>query len=194
MKYWGMACRRLMLAAVPPILVLLLSLFWSISAAAEETWILIDTGELTLSVMRGEEEMYQFSNISIGRNGVTAQKIIGDQRTPLGTFRIVRINPESRYYKFFGLDYPSLQYAQRAFETGVIDDKFLDAIRTAHEQGREPPADTPLGGYIGIHGLGNGDVAFHQDFNWTEGCIALSNEEVDELEKWVGLNTLVVIL
>lgn len=162
--------------------------------ANEETWILIDTDELTLSIMRGEEAVRQFSNISIGRNGATTNKIFRDQKTPLGTFHIVRVNVESPYYRYFGLDYPDLQYARRAFEAGVIDAESLDAIRSAHEHGREPPADTPLGGYIGIHGLGDGDARFHEDFNWTEGCVALTNAQIDELTRWVGLGTLVVIL
>lgn len=164
------------------------------AVAGEETWVLVDTDELTLSIMRGEEAVRQFSNISIGRNGATANKIFRDQKTPLGTFRIVRVNDESPYYRYFGFDYPDLQYARRAFEAGVIDAGSMDAIRAAHEHGREPPADTPLGGYIGIHGLGDGDARFHEDFNWTEGCVALTNPQIDELTRWVGLGTLVVIL
>lgn len=164
------------------------------AACDEETWVLIDTGELTLSIMRGEEPAHEFDSVSIGRNGATASKVFRDQKTPLGTFRIVRINHESSYYRYFGLDYPDLQYALRAFDAGVIDAESLDAIRAAHEQGREPPADTPLGGYIGIHGLGDGDARFHEDFNWTEGCIALTNAEIDELARWVGLGTLVLII
>lgn len=171
-----------------------LHLLWPETALAQETWLLVDTGELTLSVMRGEETMRQFSNIAIGRNGATANKVIRDQRTPLGAFHIVRINNDSPYYRFFGVDYPDLEYARKAHDAGLIDDEDLDAIRSAHEQGREPPANTPLGGYIGIHGLGDGDARFHEDFNWTEGCVALRNEEIDELARWVSLGTLVVIL
>ena len=167
---------------------------WADHAAAEETWILIDTDELTLKVMRGEATVRSFGNVSIGRNGATSNKLNGDKKTPVGTFRVVRVNEDSPYHRFFAFDYPDLQYALRAFEEGVIDAANLKAIREAHEHGLEPPADTPLGGYIGIHGLGEGDARFHEDFNWTEGCVALTNDEIDELGRWLRLGTLVVVL
>jgi lipoprotein-anchoring transpeptidase ErfK/SrfK len=46
---------------------------------------------------------------------------------------------------------------------------------------------------IGIHGLGNGDPLIHEEFNWTDGCIALTNEEVDELASWIHLGTRVEV-
>lgn len=191
-----MESKRFFGRRLPVRLLWLVTLCVMCSGAASdiETWILIDTDELTLSIMRGEEAVRKFSNISIGRNGATTNKIFRDQKTPLGTFHIVRVNVESPYYRYFGFDYPDLQYARRAFEAGVIDAESLHAIRSAHEHGREPPADTPLGGYVGIHGLGDGDARFHEDFNWTEGCVALTNAQIDELTRWVGLGTLVVIL
>lgn len=169
-------------------------LAWTGSALAEEAWILIDTSERTLTVMQGEQRTREFHNVSIGRAGATPQKVRQDQKTPLGAFRVSRIKEDSRYHLFIGLDYPDLEYARKALEAGLIDDKDYTAIRQAHEQGQEPPASTPLGGYIGIHGIGDGDPAIHEAFNWTEGCVALTNEEVDELLTWVHLQTIVLIL
>ena len=46
---------------------------------------------------------------------------------------------------------------------------------------------------IGIHGIGDGDRGVHRDFNWTNGCVALTNEEIDELLRWVKIGTPVEI-
>ena len=164
------------------------------AAAAEEHWILIETGNQSLSVMLGEEPVHRFENVSIGRNGTTSNKITLDQKTPLGSFRIADIRKSDRYYRFIALDYPDLSYARRALVDGVIDDEAYAAILSAHEQGVQPPASTPLGGHIGIHGIGDGDLAIHQEFNWTEGCVALTNEEIDELLRWATPRMVVVIL
>ena len=58
-------------------------------------------------------------------------------------------------------------------------------------QGVDPP--TTLGGLIGIHGIGKGDPRVHRDFNWTFGCVALTNEQIDQLRPWVRLGTRVVL-
>jgi murein L,D-transpeptidase YafK len=167
---------------------------WSGIAPADETWILIDTNERTLIVMQGEKPLREFQDVSIGRNGSTGQKISQDKKTPLGAFRVSRIKNDSIYHRFIGLNYPDLEYARRALEDGLISPADYAAILAAHEQGREPPADTPLGGFIGIHGIGDGDPRIHAEYNWTEGCVALSNEEVDELAGWIRLNMVVLIL
>ena len=161
---------------------------------AEETWLLIDTTARTLSVMQGEAAVRVFENMSIGRSGATTQKIRGDQKTPLGTFRVSRIKLDSIYHRFIGIDYPDLAYTGKALESGLIGEADYAAIRSAHEKGIEPPASTPLGGFIGIHGIGEGDPAIHEAFNWTEGCVALTNEEVEELLQWVELHMVVLIL
>jgi len=124
---------------------------------------------------------------------VTREKSAHDQKTPLGTYHVRRINSESRFHLFFGLDYPSPEQAVRAYQSNRINARELEAIYSAHRRGEEPSFDTPLGGAIGIHGLGNGDPGIHEDFNWTDGCVALTNEQVDELATWVQAGTKVVI-
>lgn len=178
----------------PGLLLLLCGLVLSTQARAQETWILVDTDALTLSVMQGDEAVRTFENIAIGRNGATRNRLYLDQKTPIGSFRISRIKEDSQYYLFFGVDYPDLQHARRSFETGIISEAEYSAIRQAHEQGNEPPANTPLGGYIGIHGIGDGDPSIHESFNWTDGCVALTNEEMDELRSWISINMVVLII
>lgn len=189
-----LACSQRWLALAAGLSLLLCALVPPAWAQAGDTWILVDTDALTLSVMQGEEPVRVFENIAIGRNGATRNRLYLDQKTPIGSFRISRIKEDSQYYLFFGVDYPDLQHARRSFETGIISEAEYGAIRQAHEQGNEPPANTPLGGYIGIHGIGDGDPTIHESFNWTDGCVALTNEEIDELRRWIEINMVVLII
>ncbi len=154
-------------------------------AAAGEVWLDVNTGNLTLSVMDGGVVLRTYEGIAIGRGGVTTAKVLGDQKTPLGTYHIRRIKTDSQFYLFFGFDYPNMEQATAALQAHRISADDWRAINMAHQQGREPPADTLLGGYIGIHGIGSGDPDIHADFNWTEGCIALTNEQLEDLAPWV---------
>lgn len=171
---------------------LLLSLS-STAIRAGDVWVNVDTSVRKLYVMEGEKVLKTFENISIGSNGVTSAKSVGDKKTPLGSYRVSRINDESRFHLFFGVDYPTTEQAARAYIANQITVTELEAIYRAHEEGREPPATTALGGAIGIHGIGGGDPEIHEQFNWTDGCVALTDAEIDQLAKWVGLGTVVVI-
>ena len=44
---------------------------------------------------------------------------------------------------------------------------------------------TALGGQLGIHGLGVGDAEIHRAYNWTRGCVALEDWQIDELRPWL---------
>ncbi|HSH29702.1 MAG TPA: L,D-transpeptidase, partial [Thiohalobacter sp.] len=156
-------------------------------------WLRIDTTALELHVMRGGERLRTYRDIAIGRYGTTAAKRAGDGKTPLGEFRIVRIAARTRFHRFYGLDYPNLAHARAGLQAGRITVKQFARIRQALHRGIEPPQHTALGGYIGIHGLGDGDPAVHADFNWTEGCIALTNAQVDDLAQWIDKGVRVVI-
>ena len=161
--------------------------------AAEETWLSIDTSNATLLVKRGNRVVDKFNNISFGRDGVTERGLMGDDRTPLGTFRIAWINNHSQFHRFFGLNYPTKAHALPAYAEGLIDERTYDMIHSAIRAGRLPPQDTPLGGHVGIHGLGNADQRVHRQFNWTHGCVALTNQQIDRLSRWITKGTKVVI-
>lgn len=163
------------------------------SPAAERPWILIDTESSTLIVVQGDRTIAEFADIAIGRGGAAEQRLKDDNRTPLGTFRVTRINTNSHYYRFYGLNYPTLDHALRAWKRGVINYRTYRRISEAILEHREPPQDTPLGGRLGIHGLGNGDQYIHGIFHWTRGCVALTNEQIDALAPWIEVGTKVVI-
>lgn len=163
------------------------------SSTGSDTWLRVDTKAGILSVMRGDRLVASFDDIAVGRAGVSRHRRVGDQRTPLGDFRIVKIKEDSMYHRFFIIDYPNEERARLALEEGDIDQSTFKAIRWAVQAGRLPPQNTPLGGNLGIHGLGRGDPRFHQSFNWTQGCVALTNEQIDRLTPWIQVGTRVVI-
>lgn len=174
-------------------LLVFLSLLLAGPAAADAPWLRVDTNRRTLSVIQDEKTLLQIDDIAIGRGGPSRLHTANDGTTPLGRFQIAWINADSPYHLFFGFDYPNWDQAFEAFSNGVIDESTLLRISHALGRGRLPPQDTALGGNIGIHGLGNGDLKVHQSFNWTEGCVAVSNEQIDQLAGWVTIGTFVVI-
>ncbi len=173
---------------------------WCVFSSAENIaqtdatiWIDVDTNEHTLLVMQGETVRVVFKNVAIGRFGTTWTKMTKDDKTPLGKFKVGWVNEKSRYYRFYGLNYPNLDTAKRALDENRIDEDTWLSILEAKNMGKTPPQDTPLGGHIGIHGIGRGDQEIHHEYNWTNGCIALTNEQIDQLDKWIKPGILVNI-
>ncbi len=110
----------------------------------------------------------------------------GDGRTPEGEYYICTRNGKSRYHLFLGISYPAPRDAERGLAAGLIDAKTAARVRAVRKP-QCPPWNTPLGGAVGLHGHG-------AERDWTLGCIALENPDVDEL--WVAcpLGTPVSIL
>ncbi len=97
----------------------------------------------------------------------------GDRRTPEGLFYIEQRNPYSQYHLALQISYPDASHRARADALGVSP-----------------------GGDIMIHGLPNGKGktgAFHRTVDWTNGCIALTDEEMDEIWSVVPTGTPVLI-
>lgn len=164
---------------------LLLLVVAQFSYAVEPIWLLVDTTKSQLLVKQGEDTLKTFEDIAVGLNGAAIKQQRGDEITPLGTYKISRLSDSSKFYRFYELDYPSAKDGRRALREKRIDLKTFQEILHAHQQNRIPPQNTPLGGHIGIHGLGRGDVEIHQISNWTKGCIALTNAQIDSLAQWI---------
>lgn len=163
------------------------------SPSADQVWLRVDTGRGLAEVMRGDELVVRFPGISIGRGGTAGVHLEGDHTTPLGEYRIQRINRQSRFHLFFELNYPRLPDLHEAHRNGVLDDEtYLQLLDRIWRHGRLPP-DTPLGGNIGLHGLGEANPLLHRRLNWTQGCVALTDAQIEALAGHVGLGTLVVI-
>lgn len=155
--------------------------------------IVIDTKAYTLQVLQDDREMLVFSDIAIGRYGTSLDRRRGDNTTPLGHFKIGWIAEKTAFHKFFGFNYPTKEYADRAFRSGQLDQKTRNKISKALAAGRLPPQNTILGGSLGIHGIGKGDINVHKQYNWTNGCVALTNDQIDLLTVWVRVGTPVEI-
>lgn len=158
-----------------------------------ELWILIDTSELTLSVMLDAKPLRVHENIAIGSNGATLEKYQGDEKTPLGSFGINEIRVSERFELFLSLNYPTMVQAEQALSRGHISSSDYHDIQEAWNRGIPPPQNTNLGGHLGIHGLGRGSLEVHQRINWTNGCIGLTNEQISQLAETVRLGTRVEI-
>ena len=159
--------------------------FYSCSYAQDAVWLLVDTQKKIIQVRQGDRILETFEHISLGRKGANLKKKLGDDVTPIGSYKITYINNKSRFRKFFGINYPSSQDAGFALYSARISYPEYQAIMQAHQNNQGPPQNTVLGGWIGIHGLGGGNKNIHSEFDWTHGCVALSNRQVDILEKWV---------
>ena len=107
-------------------------------------------------------------DIDLGFAPVGDKKVEGDGKTPEGHYLIDRRNPESDFHLSLGIDYP------RPHD-----------IAEAKALGQEP------GGDIFIHGRGRPEAARGSD--WTWGCIAVTNSEMEEVYSMVRTGTLVSI-
>ncbi|AEF98823.1 ErfK/YbiS/YcfS/YnhG family protein [Methylomonas methanica MC09] len=162
-------------------------------AADPDVRLIIDTQTRNLEILKGNEIIEVLDHVVIGRKGAGTKEHRGDDITPLGNYRIGWINEKSAFRKFFGLTYPNLDHAEKALQKGRIDHNTYEAIVKAEFRGQIPPQNTDLGGQIGIHGLGSGSLSVHEVFDWTHGCIALTNDQIDRLSQYVEKGTLVTV-
>ncbi len=111
--------------------------------------------------------------IALGAQPVGDKLGAGDQRTPEGLFSIDGRNPYSQYHLSLSISYPDDAHRVRAEAAGVSP-----------------------GGNIMIHGLPNGrgkTGAYHRTADWTNGCVALTDEEIEEIWNVVPIGTPVQI-
>jgi murein L,D-transpeptidase YafK len=153
----------------------------------------VETEPRVLKVMAGGEPKEVFTQIAIGRSGTGLEKARNDAKTPLGEYHIGWVNENSKYHRFFGFTYPNVENAKRAYQEGMIGEGTFRTILRAELIENVPPQNTPLGGQIGIHGVGRANRLIHENFDWTSGCIAMTDEQIDRLTQWVKKGTLVVI-
>lgn len=132
--------------------------------------------------------------VAFGRVPSGPKQVMGDLRTPEGDYRIAGPARPSRFHRFLPLDYPSLADADAALYAGEITWGEHRRIWEAHRQGNLPPSDTPLGGMIGIHGEGKRWKGDSRYLDWTLGCIALRDRDIDFLAERVEIGTPVSIV
>jgi len=145
-------------------------------------------GERRMQLRQGDEVLREF-RISLGRAPKYPKELRGDLRTPVGRYFITG-KKQSRFHRFLGLNYPNVEDAERGYARGLLDAAQWADIYLAGLRGDAPSAHTVLGGWIGIHGYGHRP---YMQVDWTEGCIAVSNEDAEYLYEELAIGTPVVI-
>jgi len=134
--------------------------------------ILIEKKERRLTLISNGNVLKTYK-IALGGNPNGPKERQGDNKTPEGTYVIDSRNRDSRYHLSLHISYPNERDKKRAKELGVSP-----------------------GGDIMIHGIKNGFSLvgdLHTGFDWTKGCIAVTDEEIEEIEKLVPDGTIVEI-
>ena len=124
--------------------------------------------------------------VALGDRGLADKRRRGDHLTPEGRFYICNRNAWSAFHLFLGLSYPHEAAADHGLRTGLITRNQREAILRAQRSGSQPNWNTPLGGAVGIHGGGSSS-------DWTWGCVAVENDEVEELWTACPLGTPVIV-
>ncbi|WP_461206952.1 L,D-transpeptidase family protein [Clostridium sp. DL1XJH146] len=129
--------------------------------------------------------------IYLGQSPIGDKEKEGDFKTPEGNYYICTINDKSKYSLFLGLSYPNIEDAKRGLENGLIDQNLFNQIEENINNKKQPLWNSPLGGAIGIHGVGTFKGNWKKD--WTAGCIALNDEDIAIIGQYVKYGTEVEI-
>lgn len=156
---------RLIFAAI-----FIASLSANIAHAIEQAdAVLVKKADRSLLLLREGRVLKQYK-IMLGPKSKGPKLMEGDERTPEGHYTLDRKNPNSRFYKSIRVSYPN------AFD-----------IERAHKYNVDP------GNAIMIHGMKNGwsEKTKKQalKFNWTDGCIAVADHDMDEIWEAVDVGT-----
>ncbi len=136
-------------------------------------------------------ELLRQMDVALGLNAVGDKVRQGDKRTPVGRYFVSEKHVSGRFYRFLGLSYPNIEDANRGYEEGLITARQWADIFVSVASDRAPTSSTKLGGRIGIHGYGR--RPYIPAIDWTDGCIAVSNEEAKSLYELLPIGTAVTI-
>jgi len=172
-------------------LALLLTLTPAAQAAPPETLhLVVQKSERRLLLYAaqgaGPERLVKDYRIALGQQPSGPKRDRGDSATPEGEYYVTHANPKSRFHLSLGLSYPNARDAEQGLRRGLITKAEQAAIAEALAKGARPPQDTKLGGDLFVHGGGTGS-------DWTLGCIALADADIDELFARVPVRTRVTI-
>lgn len=106
------------------------------------------------------------------------------QVTPLGSYQICEIDTVSRYRKFLRLNFPNTKDLTEAYSSGLISENEYETLYEQLQSGSCAKSSGKKFPDIGIHGIGRLNFIFKNlpfTFNWTNGSIAVSNENIDEI-------------
>lgn len=175
---------------------LFLFLFPGSNVIADGDYILEIQKSNRILFVKKNGRVHRTFRVSLGKGGAGDKSKSGDKITPVGTYKISYYNDESRFHFFMQINYPNAKDALHGLKNKTIDRDTFSQIVYAQQENRVPDQKTDLGGALGIHGIGeetDEKLDLHRDENWTNGCIAMKNEEIEELRNFVHIGTTVVI-
>lgn len=141
-------------------------------------YIIIDKSDYELQVYDADG-WYATYPVVFGSKNLDDKMMEGDRRTPEGAYKIASKRPHEKWDKMMLIDYPTKSDLQKFNERKA--------------KGLIPKSAKPGGG-IGIHGTWPRDeMAVDYFQNWTNGCISLKNEEIEELYDMIPIGTKVTI-
>ena len=164
---------KLVLAIVALLSLSLLLIDFSKPLKGKIDHMVINKKDRELLVFNKNNKLLKKYNVALGFEPNGKKEIQGDGKTPEGIYYINDKNPNSVAYKNLGISYPN-----------------PDDLKNSKSLGK------PSGGDIKIHGLMKKWTKFgrlHRFIDWTAGCIAVSNSEMEELYKNVPIGTKIII-
>lgn len=137
----------------------------------------VDKSEHRLELIKDGQSIKSYK-VALGSGGAGPKRFEGDRTTPTGTYRISG-RFKGLFHQFMVVSYPNDEDRKRFAEL---------------KKRGEVPAGRGVGHGIGIHGVGNKEWnGVHKQSDWTLGCIALDDNEIDEISKLVKDGTRLVI-
>ena len=145
-------------------------LICSTSISKDKIDFLIVNKEKRNIVLLKNRKVVDVYKISLGFEPIGTKVKRGDGKTPEGKYYITHKNPNSKFYLSLGINFPNQSDKKRALQRGL-----------------NPGSD------LFIHGLGKKNILLHYFFDWTEGCIAVTNKEIEEIYGLVEPGTIIYI-
>ncbi len=156
------------------------------AAPSPEVRIVVEKKERRLTLYDRGKAVKSY-RVALGTQPTGTKRERGDGATPEGEYYVTHGNPKSRFRLSLGLSYPNVADAERGLARGVITKAEQESIAAAIAERARPPQNTALGGDIFVHGGGASE-------DWTLGCIALENADIDDLFARVPVRTRVTIV
>ena len=152
--------------------------------------IIVYKSERRLDLIDNNGQLIKQYKVMLGLNPIGAKSEEGDNKTPEGKYELDQINPKSKYHFAFHISYPNSKQKLHA-----------------KLRGKRPGGDIMLHGFPNemteidyfLRPLNLSDLASEQIipmlplYDWTNGCIAVKNEEIDEIAKYITIPTSITI-
>jgi murein L,D-transpeptidase YafK len=146
--------------------------------------------ERRLELVNHSNEVVKTYRIMLGKNPIGHKVKEGDNKTPEGTYTLDEKNPASNFNKSFHISYPNLKDKLKARALGVSPGGEI----MLHGFPNDFKEMTSWLDVVGLAELGDDLIrASLTNFDWTSGCIAVSDEEINEIYQLVDVPTKIVI-